>query len=107
MSCVRGDVHELRAPRGTRGHEQSGARLAVVLQSDDFPLSTLLVAPTSTSARPRIVRPAINVNGLHTQVLVEQIAAIAPERLGALIGRLTRTELDDVSKAMRLVLGLD
>jgi len=53
------------------------------------------------------VRPAINVNGLHTQVLVEQIAAIAPERLGALIGRLTRTELDDVSKAMRLVLGLD
>ncbi|TPG33571.1 hypothetical protein EAH80_14920 [Mycobacterium hodleri] len=31
---MRGEVHRM-APRGTRGHEQSGTRFAVVVQSDD------------------------------------------------------------------------
>ena len=39
-------------PRGTRGHEQRGARYAVIVQADEFlDLSTVLIAPTSTSAR--------------------------------------------------------
>ena len=38
---MRGDVYQLRSPRGTRWHEQRGARYAVVVQSDDLPLSTL------------------------------------------------------------------
>src|SRR4051794_23553898 len=59
--CVRGDVHRLRAPRSARGHEQQGSRYAVVVQSDALPLSTLIVAPTSTSARPASFRPEINL----------------------------------------------
>ena len=51
MSRVRGDVHELPAPRGARGHEQTGRRYGVMVESDDLPLSTVLVAPISTSAR--------------------------------------------------------
>ena len=38
--CVRGEVYALRAPRGARGHEQAGARFAVVVQSDLLALST-------------------------------------------------------------------
>ena len=48
--CVRGDVFRLRSPRGAKGHEQTGSRFAVVVQSDSLALSTWLVAPTSTSA---------------------------------------------------------
>ena len=48
-----------RAPRANRGHEQRGTRFAVVVQSDSLPLSTLLVAPTSTSARAASFRPRI------------------------------------------------
>lgn len=105
---MRGDIHLLRAPRGAaRGHEQRGSRYAVVLQSDDLLLSTLLVAPTSRSAPPRIFRPTITIAGVETQVLVEQTAAVAPERLGALVGHASRQELEDIDGSLRLVVELD
>jgi mRNA interferase MazF len=85
---VRGDVFRLRPDRKASGHEQRGARYAVVVQSDALPLSTLIVAPTSTSARASMFRPEIEMNGTKTRVLVEQIRAIDPGRLGDLAGRL-------------------
>ena len=104
---MRGDIYQLRAPRGARGHEQSGVRYAIVVQSDDLTLSTLLVAPTSRSAQPRSFRPTVTIGGDQTQVLVEQTAAVAPERLGNLFGHVSRTELDDINNALRLALELD
>jgi len=79
----------------------------VVLQSDDLPLSTLLVAPTSRSALPGIHRPVIEIQGESTQVLLEQTAAVATERLGPLVGRVTRAELEEINHGLRLVLELD
>ena len=70
---VRGEVFHLPAPRGARGREQRGARYAVVVQADEFlDLSTALVAPTSTGARPTSFRPTITLAGRETRVLVEQ-----------------------------------
>lgn len=105
--CVRGDVHELPAPRGARGHEQAGRRYGVVVQSDDLPLSTLLVAPTSTSARAASFRPEIDLMGQVTRVLVEQTTAVDPTRLGRWVGRLTHREMVELDAALRLVLALD
>lgn len=107
MSSVRGDVHRLRAPKATRGHEQSGARYAVIVQSDDLMLSTVLVAPTSTSSSPRMFRPTIMIGDESTQVLVEQTSAVAPERLGEFVGQLSLEELAEVNLALELVLELD
>jgi mRNA interferase MazF len=104
---VRGDVYRLGAPRDVRGHEQQGARYAVVVQSDDLILSTILVAPTSRSAVVRSFRPTVVIKGQQTLVLVEQTAAVAPERLGDLVGRVTRTELDEINTALRMALELD
>jgi len=103
---VRGEVYELRAPRDVRGHEQSGSRYAVVVQSDLLPLSTWLVAPTSTSARAASFRPEIEVHGDLTRVLVEQTAAVDPVRLGASVGHLSFDELRQVDAALRLLLAL-
>jgi mRNA interferase MazF len=104
---VRGDVYRLRAPRGARGHEQQGARYAVIVQSDDLEaLSTWLVAPTSTSARPATFRPAVEVGGRSTLVLVEQASAVDPSRLGERVGHLGFAELRAVDAALRLVLAL-
>jgi mRNA interferase MazF len=77
-----------------------------VVQSDDFPLSTWLVAPTSTSARPASFRPEVEVDGRTTRVLVEQTTAVDPTRLGANVGHLTFDELRHVDAALRLVLNL-
>lgn len=103
---MRGDVHRLRASRETRGHEQQGARLAVVVQSDLLPLSTCLVAPTSTAARPASFRPEIEVAGLMTRILVEQTTAVDPQRLGDRVGRLALHEMTELNDALHTVLGL-
>ena len=84
-----------------------GARYAVIVQSDDLLLSTVLVAPTSRSAAPRIFRPSITIGGEVTQVLTEQTAAVAPERLGGLVGHVSLDELQQIDNALRLSLGLD
>ena len=104
---MRGDIHRLRAPRDTQGSEQRGARFAVVVQSDDLMLSTLLVSPTSRSAPSRSFRPTITLNGEETQVLVEQTSAVAPERLGECVGRVSLDELGAINDALRLTLELD
>ena len=70
-------------------------------------LSTLLVAPTSRSAPPRSFRPTITINDEATQVLVEQTSAVAAERLGEFVGRVSRDELRDIDEALRLALELD
>ncbi len=104
---VRGEVFRLPAPRSTRGHEQRGARYAVIVQADEFlDLSTLLIAPTSTSARPTSFRPAITLDRRETRVLVEQTTVVDPQRLGRSAGRLDASELRAVDDALMLVLGL-
>ncbi len=104
---IRGEVFRLRPPRGTRGHEQRGARYAVVVQADEFlGLSTVLVAPTSTSAQPTSFRPIITLEGSETRVLVEQTTVVDPQRLGPSAGRLDASELRSVDEALVLVLGL-
>lgn len=104
---VRGEVFRLPAPRQTRGHEQRGARYAVVVQADEFlGLSTVLVSPASARARAASFRPAITLEGEETRVLVEQTTVVDPERLGRSAGRLDPHELGAVDEALMLVLGL-
>ena len=104
---VRGELLRLAAPRKVRGHEQRGARFAVVVQADELlGLSTVLVAPTSTRARPASFRPLVELEGTETRVLVEQTTVVDPTRLGRSAGRLDPAELRAVDDALALVLGL-
>lgn len=105
---MRGDLYRLKAPRDARGHEQDGRRYALVLQSDDLPLSTWIVAPTSTGRRAASFRPEVEIDGIRTRVLVEQLAAVDPEaRLGEFAGRVSAEEMQEVDAAVLAVLGLD
>jgi len=88
-------------------HEQRGPRYAVIVQADDFlDLSTTLVAPTSTAARPTSFRPPVVLEGRETHVLVEQTTVVDPRRLGTSAGCLDASELRAVDDALALVLGL-
>jgi mRNA interferase MazF len=86
---------------------QRGRRFAVIVQSDDLMLSTVLVAPTSTSAAPRIFRPTIAIDDMQARVLIEQTAAVATERLGEFVGRVSSEELASINEALRLALEQD
>ena len=105
---MRGDLYRLKAPKDPRGHEQTGVRFAVVLQSDDLPLSTWIVAPTSTGRREASFRPEVEINGTKTRVLVEQLTAVDPEiRLGEFAGRLNGSEMRAIDAALQNLLALD
>lgn len=79
-----------------------------MVQSDDLPLSTCVIVPTSTGQRPASFRPEIEINGTKTRVMVEQLTVIDPQtRLGAFAGRLDAAELHAVDTALQAVLGLD
>ncbi len=104
---VRGEIFRLPAARGARGHDQRGARFALVVQADEFlELSTVLVSPTSTSARPASFRPTITLEGARARVLIDQTTVVDPQRLGRSAGRLDADELRTVDEALMLVLGL-
>jgi mRNA interferase MazF len=104
---VRGEVFRLPAPRRARGHEQRGARYAVVVQADELlGLSTLLVTPTSQSALAASFRPIITLAGAETRALVEQTTVVDPERLGHSAGRLSASEINALDEALALILGL-
>jgi mRNA interferase MazF len=104
---IRGEIFRLPAPRQARGHEQRGPRFAIVVQADEFlDLSTVLVSPTSTSARAASFRPTITIDGRETRILVEQTTVVDPQRLGRSAGRLDPAELRAVDDSLLLVLGL-
>src|SRR5674476_1671764 len=106
--CVRrGDVYELRLPKGV-GHEQRGRRFGVIVQADALlPRSVVLLAPTSTSARPASFRPEIVVEGETTRVLVEQVGAVDVNRLGNAVGHASAEEIWGIDESLLTVLGLN
>lgn len=102
----RGEVYRFRLPKGV-GHQQHGERYGVVVQANELlPRSVVIVAPTSTSARPASFRPEVTVAGQQTRVLVEQSGAVAVERLGKRSGMLTASEMWNIDEALVTVLGL-
>lgn len=103
---MRGDLFRLRPDKNAAGHEQRGPRYAVSVQSDGILLSTLIVAPTSTSAQAAIFRPEIELDGTPTRVLVDQMRAVDASRLGDFAGRLDAAETGEVDRAVRLILGV-
>lgn len=102
----RGDVFELRLPKGS-GHEQRGPRYGVVVQADEFlPRSVVLIVPTSRSAKRATFRPEIEVERDTTFVLVEQLGAVDSGRLGRLMGHVSPEEQWGIDDALLTVLGL-
>lgn len=103
---VRGGIYGIRAIPSTRGHEQQGRRIAVVIQSDRFATSVVTVAMTSTSAGPAVYRPTVEINGQATRILTDQIYTVDPGRLSEFHGVLDGHELVELDRALLLKLGL-
>ncbi|MFJ4650927.1 type II toxin-antitoxin system PemK/MazF family toxin [Nocardia sp. NPDC088792] len=102
----RGAIYEIKAASGAKGHEQQGKRLCVIIQSDRFASTAIIVALTSTSAGPAIYRPEIDIDGTKTRILCDQIYTVDPTRLGEFRGSLEGNESADLDRALMLKLGL-
>lgn len=103
---MRGDIHRLSSDRRAKGREQKGARYAVVVQASYLPLSTVIVAPTTTSAAGAGIWPQITVSSQRTFVLAEQLMAVDPNRLGDVIGRVSPAQQELIDERLREILDL-
>jgi mRNA interferase MazF len=102
----RGDVHVVTLARQA-GHELAGRRYGVVVQSEAVgALSTVVIAPTSTSTAPTSFRPEIDLLGRRTAVITDHVRVIDRRRVGRRVDRLSSSDLRAVDDALKVVLGL-
>ncbi|MFJ9645198.1 type II toxin-antitoxin system PemK/MazF family toxin [Streptomyces sp. NPDC004244] len=90
-----------------RGHEQRGKRYGLVLSPGGMPWNVATVIPTSTSAQPAEFRPELEIAGVPTRFLVDQIRTVDTRYVhGDPVHYLDRDELARVEHAVTLYLGL-
>jgi len=103
---IRGAVYRIDLGR-SRGHEQGGKRLGLVVSPSESPLSIVTVIPTSTSAGPSVHRPELEIAGQPTRLLVDQIRSIDTDYiLGDPVDYLTRDQLAGVELALAHYVGV-
>ena len=102
---IRGAVYQIDLGR-PRGHEQGGKHYGLVVSPSNSQLSVCTVIPTSTSARPGIHRPEVQIAGRPTRLLVDQIRTIDTDYVGETVDYLTHAQLAEVESALAHYLGL-
>jgi len=104
----RGDVYRVAFGQG-RGHELRDPHYSVVVQSDDYPLSTVLVVPLSSSASGTSWRVPVGIGGTTTYALVEQLRAVDVQtRLREWICNIAGSEeMRQIDEELAMILGID
>ncbi|WP_227999427.1 type II toxin-antitoxin system PemK/MazF family toxin [Nocardia australiensis] len=103
---IRGLVHRVDLGDADRGHEQRGHRYGVILSRTDWNIVTIV--PTSTGAAPSPSRVDIEIEGVPTRLLIEQIRSIDVEYLkGEPVGHLSYADMTRLDAAITRYFGLD
>lgn len=110
----RGDIYRANL-NPYRGSEQGGTRPVIVLQNNigNYFGSTLVVAPLTSKVRRKKTLPTHyvikNVPELTEEslVLLEQITTIDKSRVIAYIGKISREEMTEIEKAIKISLGFE
>lgn len=103
----RGDVFRVAFGQG-KGHELKDPHYAVVVQSDAYPLSTVLVVPLSSSVTPTPWRVPIDILGTRTYALVEQLRVVdAESRLRDWVCNIAGSDqMAQVDEELAMILGI-
>jgi mRNA interferase MazF len=109
LEVKRGDVVLAVVPSGG-GKPRPG----VIVQADEFnkDLTTILVCPISSDVQEKLpLRPTIDAkpsNGLRlrSQIMTDKMIALRRERIRRVIGRLDSDILQQLDRAILVVLGL-
>jgi mRNA interferase MazF len=104
---IRGAVYRVDLGDAKRGHEQRGRRYGLVLSPSSMPWSVATIVPTSTTAQPAVFRPEIEISGVPTRFLVDQIRTVDVRYIhGDPVHYLDRDEMAEVEYAVVRYLGL-
>lgn len=103
---IRGAVYRVDLGDAKRGHEQRGRRYGVVL-SPSGSWSVATIVPTSTSAQPAEFRPEIELGGVRTRFLIDQIRTVDTKYIhGEPAFYLERNDLLEIEHAVSRYLGV-
>ncbi len=109
-----GDIYTVEIPP-SGGHEQAGARPAIIVQASQFEsqLPTVLIVPLTSQLAAQtfpgtfLIRPdAENGLTMTSVVLVFQLRAIDKRRLGRKIGQLSASHLAQLHQLVKSLLRL-
>lgn len=104
---IRGAVYRVDLGEAKRGHEQRGRRHGLVLSPSSMHWNVATIIPSSTSAQPAVFRPEIEIAGVLTRFLVDQIRTIDIRYInGDPVHYLDWEELAEVEHAVARYLGL-
>jgi mRNA interferase MazF len=104
---IRGAIYRVDLGEARRGHEQRGRRYGLVLSPTDMAWSVATIVPTSTQAQPAVFRPEIELGGVPTRFLVDQLRSIDVRFItGDPAYFLHRDEVAEVEVALTRYLGL-
>jgi mRNA interferase MazF len=104
---IRGAVYRVDLGAASRGHEQRGRRLGLVLSPSSMPWTVATIIPTSTTAQPAVFRPSFEVAGQETRFLVDQIRSIDTDYFADdPTHYLERDEFAEIERAVTRYLGL-
>ena len=104
---IRGAVYKVNLGDEKRGHEQRGRRYGLVISPSSMSWSVATIVPTSRSAQEALFRPTLELMGVQTRFLVDQMRAIDTRYIdGEPIAYLERDEMAEVEHAITRYLGL-
>lgn len=112
-TCYRGELYYADLGKGI-GSEQEGYRPIVIIQNNigNKYSPTVIVAPITTNYGTKVNLPThCNIgaeSGLGTPsvILLEQLRTIDKKRLGHYIGRLSRTQIQQLNHALAISIDL-
>jgi mRNA interferase MazF len=104
---IRGAVYRVDLGEARRGHEQRGRRYGLVLSPTEMAWHVATIVPTSTQAHRTVFRPEIELGGVPTRFLVDQLRSIDVRFVhDEPAFFLHRHELEEVELAVARYLGL-
>ena len=104
---IRGAVYKVDLGEAKRGHEQRGRRYGLVVSPSSMAWSVVTIVPTSRSAQVAVFRPTLDLLGVPTRFLVDQIRSIDTRYVhGEPVAYLERDEMAEIEHAVSRYLGL-
>jgi mRNA interferase MazF len=104
---IRGAVYRVDLGEAKRGHEQRGKRYGLVISPSSMAWSVATVVPTSRSAQSAVFRPTLELLGVPTRFLIDQIRYVDTQYVvGEPVAYLERDEMAEIEYAVSRYLGL-
>lgn len=106
----RGEIYFIRSNYQEEGSEQRSNRPAVIVSNNKINKNSEVVEIVYMTTRPKtdlpthvFIRSALSPSTL----LCEQVCSVSKQRIGEMIGKLTKEEMQELDTALAISLGID